>query len=83
MEMLRIYSLVFEPSYLYYFAHLNKAVENYLWGTAEIAVGVAEAVRGDPLGGALLVAEGIRNCKEAWNELQEAIAEKEEKTPRK
>jgi len=56
--------------------HLENAVEDYMWGTGEIAIGVAEICRGDPVGGALIIADGLRNCKEAWNELQEAIEDK-------
>ncbi len=55
--------------------HLEKAVENYMWGTAEIAIGIAEGLRGDPVGAALIVADGVRHCKEAWEELQEAAEE--------
>lgn len=58
--------------------HFEKAVEYYLWGAAEIAIGVVETVRGDLLGGALILGDGVRNCKEAWDELQEAIAEKKD-----
>ncbi len=41
-----------------------------MWGAGEIAIGVAEICRGDPLGGALIIADGVRNFKEAWNELK-------------
>ena len=64
----------YEPS-----SHLEKAVENYMWGVAEIAVGAAIAYRGDVVGGAFLAADGVRNCKDGWEELKEAIAEKEDR----
>jgi hypothetical protein len=56
--------------------YLENAVENYMWGAGEIAIGVAEICRGDPLGGALVIADGLRNCKAAWSELQESLEEK-------
>lgn len=51
-----------------YSRHLESAVEDYMWGAGEIAIGVAEICRGDPLGGALIIADGVRNFKEASRE---------------
>jgi len=57
--------------------HLESAVEDFLWATTEVFIGIVRIQTGNPVDGAMAIADGIRNYKNAYDEFQEAIEGKE------